>query len=1124
MTRLLKLYIGRAGTGKTTRIYEELSALAEQQPEVLPVLLVPEQFSFETERALLVRMGPEKASRVRVLSFTRLAETVAKEVGGLAGRRVTDASRTLLLSQALETVADHLVLYRKQINSGAFVETLLRLLSECKQCTVTPAQLTEVGAALGDGVLGQKARELSLIFEAYETLLAGGYTDPLDNLTILARQLPQASLLKGAPVFIDGFKGFTPQQLLVLRQMLPLAGSVTVALCTPTLQDDNGGFGLFSPVIRTANRLYRLAEEAGITRGAPVHFTENYRSQTTALRQLESEVFSPLPVPVDDCKGVYLAPCDDVYAECAFVARELRGQLQAGRRARNLAVVMRDPTAYRGILDVALRREGVPFYMDERENILSEPLSALILTAVRIAVEGFRTDRLLPLMKTGLCGFSAHSAALLENYAYLWNINSARWEQEWTMNPAGLTVKADDNTDRRLWYLNLLRSRLIRPLSALRRALREPLTGEEFARSVWRYLSDVRVGLLFTTQVRALKAANEWENAERQSQLWGIWTELLDTVATAPGTAKLPAKRLCELLQQMVTATDIGTLPAGLDGVQVGAVDRVRLVSPETVFLMGVNEGVFPAYPPSDGLFTDRERRELIRLGLPMAEPADGQALEERFFAYTALSAPSQELHISWICGNSAGEAQSPSSLVSTVRQILPLLEETPCRLPDSRELRSAGEAMERLAASWQHPTVTTATLHTALTQLPSQRAALAQIEASGDKTPAMFRDPAAARGLFGNDLRLSPSQVDAFYQCRFSYFCRYGLRVQPPRPAELGAAEFGTLAHALMERALPTYVEEGVHTISRERVNADAKQILHTYVEEEMGGADDKGIRFAELLAKLTDTAAELLWHVIEELRQSRFVPTDFELPIGLGEEGLPATVLQLPDGSRIRVRGVVDRVDVYHRDGTAYVRVVDYKTGSKKFRLSDVVEGLNLQMLIYLFTIWENGGPRYGSMSPAGVLYLPATLPVISAERDISEEQLHTEQLRSMKMSGLLLDDPEIIQAMEADANGIFIPAKLNKQGQADARSSEVASLGRLGRLKKRVEALLLQMAETLRRGDIAAVPLAGSRDACEWCGYRAVCRHEAEDPVKFLIDRPSDKVWASLEDEENENAEIF
>ena len=1112
---MLNLYIGRAGTGKTTRIHEELSALAETRPAVLPILLVPEQASFETERALLLRMGAEKAAYVRVLSFTRLAETVAKELGGLAGKRLDDAARTLLVSQALETVADHLQLYRRQVGSGAFTDTLCRLLAECRQCAVSPAALGRAGAQSGNRLLGQKAQELSLIFEAYDTLQKSSYLDPLEALDLLAQQLPRSSLVKGAAVYADGFKGFTPQEMAVLKALMPHAASVTVALCTPALHDEAGGFGLFSPVIRTAERLLRAAGEAGVRCAAPRRFTENYRSAVPALRQLEAEAFSPLPVPTTETAGVLLTPCADIYAECAAVARELRRQLrETGRRARDLAVVMRQPESYRGALETALRRENIPFYWDERADISAEPLSVLLLTAVQIAAEGYRTDRLLTLMKTGLCGFSVHSAALLENYAALWNIRGEQWEQTWTMNPAGLTVRADEETDRQLLYLNLLRGRLIKPLKALRRVLREPAPGETLARALWDYLSAVRAGLQFRLRLRQLQQIGEWDAADRQSQLWDSWMSLLDTLASAACTMRISGRRLYELLRQMAAVTDIATLPAGLDSVQIGAVDRVRLGAPRVVFILGANEGVFPAYPPSDGLFTDRERQELIALGLPMAEPADGQAMEERFFAYTALSAPSEELHISWVCSNSAGEAQAPSVLVSTVRQILPHLTESAAR-PTAAVIQSAGEALEAVAMHYRRPTAETAALEEALRRLPDAHDSLRQIADAAVCRPAAFRDPAAAKALFGRDMRLSPSQVDSFYRCRFSYFCRYGMKVIPPRPAALGKAEFGTLAHALMQQALPDYVSEGIGTVTRARVNADAREILTRYVETEMGGAADKGVRFAELMERLIRTSSELLWHVVEELCQSRFVPVDYELPIGMGgEDSLPAEVLTLPDGSRIRVRGVVDRVDVFHRDGKAYVRIVDYKTGDKKFSLSDIVEGLDLQMLIYLFTIWQNGGPRYGSVTPAGVLYLPATLPVVRAERDTPPDELTRKKQRTMRMDGLILDDPEIIQAMEADAGGVFIPAKLNRQGQVDARSSEVADLGRLGRLKKRTEALLLSMAECLQKGDIAAVPVAGKHNPCSYCHYRSVCRHEADDPVRFLIDRPSAEVWEELD----------
>ncbi len=1112
---MLNLYIGRAGSGKTTCIYDELREIAKQHPAVAPILLVPEQFSFETERTLLERLGVQDAAFVKVYSFTRLADRVAKEVGGIAKRRLSDTARILLISQAIDSVRDRLSLYERQVGNTAFAQSLLQIISECKQCTVTPEQLSEAGQSLGDGILGRKAQELSLIFAAYEALVAENYTDPLDDLTVLAQQISRSSQIRGAAVYIDGFKGFTAQELAVIGTLLPCASSVTVALCTPTLQDNEGGYGLFSPVIRTADHLCRLADKAGVSRTPARLFVRAKETAVPALQQLESEAFSPAPAPADNYTGITLTPCPDIYGECTAVARRLRQNLRENNiRARDMAVVMRDPDSYAHVLDEALRREGVPFYWDCRDDLLSDPLSALIFAAVRVAVDGFRTDWLLPLMKTGLCGFSAHSIALLENYAYLWDIDRSRWENEWTMNPAGLSAKIDEDTPHLLWYLNLLRTRLIRPLVDLRKALREPVTGEEFSRAVWRYLTRVRADRLVRLQVARLQKDGEWDAADRQARLWDIWTGLLDTLATALGRYRLPPRRLLELLTTMIANTDIGRLPAGLDGVQIGAVDRVRLTAPRVVCVLGANEGVFPAYPPNDGLFSDHERRALIGLGLPMAEPADRQATEERFYAYTALSAPSEQLHVYWRESNQSGESLAPSVIVQTIKQIFPQISASPWFSADGSDVQSVGEGLQRIGTHWQTPTTATATLYAALSQ-GEQQALLATMEQAATPKPFAFTDPENAKALFGKNMRLSPTQLDKFHSCRFSYFCRYGLGVVAPRPAKWDGMEVGKLAHDLLEKMVPVYRDEGFATITRERVSDDARRCVEIYVEERMGGAADKGAAFADTMERLAHTVSYFLWHVVQELKQSKFVPVDFELRIGKDGE-VPATVSTLPDGSQIQLGGIVDRVDLYEQDGKRYVRVVDYKTGTKKFRLQDIVDGINLQMLVYLFAIWDNGASRYGEVTPAGVLYLPTALPVIESERDTDSATLHKKQLGTMKMNGLLLDEPSVLQAMEWDMEGVFIPAKLTKSGKFDARSS-VASLKRLGLLKRKIEKILAEMVKTLHSGDVAALP-AVSEDPCRFCDYRTVCRHENGDPTKPSCTQTAEEIWTSLENEEN------
>lgn len=368
---MLRLILGRSGYGKTYRIQQELVSLARQDGPHPPLLLiVPEQFSFESERALLEMLGPRLANRIQVLSFTRLAQTVGREVGGLAGRQLDDGTRALLMSQALEQVADSLVFYKRQAASPDYVQAMLSLLSECKQCAITPQQLEEASSSLEDGTLRQKAAELALILDAYEALAARSHMDPLDSLTVLAARLPESRQLEGAMVFVDSFKGFTVQELQVLRALMRKAGQMTVALCADAVEDTAAGYGLFSPVIRTAARLRSMAYASDVPVARVELLTENHRSRNEALRLLEAGAYSPRPaVDPAPTQAVAIVPCADIYEECAFVARRIRRLLREEKlRCRDIAVVARNLAAYEGVLDVAFEEEGVPLYMDRREG------------------------------------------------------------------------------------------------------------------------------------------------------------------------------------------------------------------------------------------------------------------------------------------------------------------------------------------------------------------------------------------------------------------------------------------------------------------------------------------------------------------------------------------------------------------------------------------------------------------------------------------------------------------------------------------------------------------------------------------------------------------------------------
>lgn len=1130
---MLQLLLGRSGTGKTHTIYETLCDLARAGSENL-ILLVPEQFSFESERALLRKLGPRLASHVKVLSFTRMAEHVFRELGGLAGRRMDDPTRFLIMSRAMEQTADQLTLYRRAASDPAAISTILSMVTELKQCGIIPHQLEKTSNTIREGTLKQKINELALIMEAYDAVSAGitgdsedspGFIDPADDLALLADRLPDSSIAKDAYIFIDSFKDFTAPEIEVVRILINQAKQITVALCTDTIVDNSAGYGLFSQVIKTAARLRDIAREDGVPVAKIQYLTENMRTSSQALKALEAGLFRPRSDVYDkQSDEVLVAACSDIYQECDFVAREIRRRLrEEGGRCRDFTIVVRNLDNYRGVIDASMEKQEIPFVVDERTDIRTEPLITLIISALDAVVGGFSTDSLLSLMKTGLAGFSTHSVAKIENYVLMWRINGSRWRTEWTGNPNGLDVKADENSDKQLAYLNLLRRRLVRPLEKLRSALYSPnATGIDFSKAVYSYLLEVGADLLTRLRVKRLDNLGEPGLAERMARVWDITMELLDKIAVIYSRTPCNPPRLSEILQMTAGLVDLGSVPQSLDAVQIGAANLIRYSSPKTVFILGANEGVFPSYHSPGGILTDIERNELIEKGLPLTNTADRLSVEERFFAYSAVSAPSDKLVISYVKGNASGEPMSESVLVSSVRKILPLC----CTLDQTSEIDAESErdAFERTALLWKKLDPKSVALRSIFKAKEDYINKLEALDRAAYRKPAAFSDIKTAQKLFGTDIWLSASRIDSYYRCRFAYFCKYGLKAEPRRTADLDALTFGTLTHWVMEYVLPKYSEIGFDKIERSQVFQDASNAVIDYVEQNMGGLEDKPVRFSALLHRLSRVAAALLWHVVCELKQSRFVPVDYELSVSSkpedGKSAIPPIILSLPDCGKVRVQGKIDRVDVYKRDGVSYVRVVDYKTGSKDFRLSDIVEGINVQMLVYLFAVCQNGSSRYGDITPAGVLYLPAKLPVVQVERGKDEESVKRDQIKSLCMNGLLLDDPEIIHAMEADAQGLFIPAEISSTGKFK-RGSSVASLEQFGLLKKRIDSLLVKMAETLKSGDIAAYPAAGEVEACKWCDYKIVCGHEQGDPVRFIEKRNNKEVFSMLENTETDHS---
>lgn len=1109
---MLELILGRVGTGKSEYLYERLGECARGDAEKI-ILIVPEQYSFESERNILTRLGNRLAQRVEVLSFTRLCDRFFREYGGRAGTRLDDAARSLLMYEALHEIGGELKLYGRETDMPGFVQEMVDFTSRLKFSRITPEDFAGEGAALPPSALKDKIYDLSLIAASFDAAVGRAFRDPQDDLSLLEKGLQEHDFFRGSVVAADSFKDFTAQELGVLSHIIRGAERTIITLGADSLSGE--GRLLFSPIRKTAGRLIEIAKKENVPVKAPVCLTELKRPARPELIALERGFFEPsAPAFGEDAPGITVCEAQTVYDEADYIARTIRRLVRGkGYRYRDFAVICRNASDYKGVLLAAFQKYSVSCFVDRRLPLVQQPLAVLILSALSAVEKGFRTEDILKLLKTGIAGLSAGEVSRLENYTYTWRLTGRAWLTEWEKNPRGFTPETTEADQKNLEELNLLRAKAMAPLLAFRRRTSGERTGEEFGGAVFSFLQECAVPRHLKKLAKELEAQGLPDDAETQRAAWELMMRLLNQAAAVCGGRKLTLPEYRSRLELVVSSCDFGHIPVEIDEVQLGDADRIRPAKPKVVFVAGANSGVFPREGEEGGLFTGEERRKLSERGLELFDDREEAALKERFLAYTAVTAPSELLFVTYPAADSAGNALNPSLIVQQIRALFPR-----CRLVREQEdILSRAEtetgAFELYAREYRGKTQLAASLRTALSSREGGQNQLRSIESSARGTDFSL-SPERAKKLYGDRVSLSATRIERYHHCPFSYFCKFGVGASPRKIAEMDVLERGTLIHYALEKLVQKHGGRGLAALSDEDLRREITELLDRYLDEVMGGAGDKSERFLYLYGRLRETLFALLRHIGAELAQSRFEPVAFELAIHEDGPVTPAKI-RTPGGADIAVHGVVDRVDVMRDGDTAYLRIVDYKTGSTKFSLENVLHGFNLQMLLYLFTLTEDADSKFRGMRPAGILYMPAKRPV-RTDKEAPEDPNYIPELR---MSGLVLGDSTVIAGMERDGLGRYIPAKLNASGEV-GKQNRTATEQLFRELHRHISRLLLQMADHLRAGDIRRTPVNGKdKPACQYCDYAAVCGVDDQTEFEEVLSMSMEEIEKALKGEETD-----
>ena len=1111
---MLKLLLGRAGAGKTAAILERVAAAKKGRH----LIIVPEQSSHEMERRLCAVAGNRACLHAEVLSFTRLASRVLANAGGLAAPALDPGGRVLLMCAARKAVSTALTVYARPSQKPAFLSGLLATLDECKQYCVSPEDLTRAGEEL-PGQEGEKLRDLGLIFGAYDALTARVAADPRDRLTRLAEGLSESGWAQGSTVYVDGFTDFTPQQLQVLRQLWRQAGSLTVSLTCDGGEEQQEA-GIFAPARRTIAQLTRAARTDHIPVETEVLRGRNY-CKVKELSYIEEHLFSETPHAwKGETEGVKLFTAVSPRSEVEWTAAEiLRLVREEGLRFREIGVVARGFDAYAPLIEEVFGRYGIPVFLDSVTDVLQKPVFAVVMGALDVVAGGYDREDLFRYLKTGLTGISRSDCDLLENYALKWDLKGSQWTTSapWTMHPRGYGFPMTEGDQALLDHLDAVRRQLVEPLEELRSNTNE--TGEGQAISLYKFLEAIQLPQRLEERAQALRARGELKRAEEYSQLWEILCGGLEQCAAILGHTPLGMEEFAQLFKLVLAQYDVGAIPVSLDRATAGDAARLGDRRCAALFFLGADDGALPQVTPAPGLFTDDDRSLLASMGLELSPQLTDKLDREMTIVYGACARPDCHLTVSWAALGPQGEERSPSFLWERLRRLF----------PDVVPVREKGLAEDfRLAAP--RAALEMAGAHPEVLRILRQQDVLASLAERLERGMSLERGrlctDSVAR-LYGQRVPMSASRMDKYRSCHFSYFMQFGLKARPRQAAGFQAPEYGTFVHYVLEHILKDTawkVEEGSGgwTWDRTIVRQQIHTIMETYIAQELGGLENKTPRFIYLFHRLSRPVTQVVENVLEELSVSQFQPISFEL--GFGDRGDLPPVELTAAGITVSVSGFVDRVDGWVHDGRLYLRVVDYKTGRKSFDLTEVWNGLGLQMLLYLFTLEEKGESLYNyAITPAGVLYLPARAAVAKGSRIMTEEERRKQTDAELRRHGLLLDDPDVLEAMEAmgEHGPRFLPVKVSSRTGAITGEALVTA-ERLGRLKTHTQRILMEIAGELSSGVIDADPYwrGPEKNACLYCDYAAACHFEdgnGNDRRRYFPSIDGEHFWDFIEQED-------
>ncbi len=1107
----LQFIIGGSGTGKSYYAYEYIIREALRHPDVLYYIVVPEQFTMQTQRTV-VEMSPGKGIlNIDVLSFQRLAFRVLEEVGGDTRKMLQDTGKSMVLRKLAQEHAGELPYLGSQIRKPGFLDEVKSLISEFLLYDISSEELQEmIRRAEGKELLAMKLRDISTLYDAFLTYLSGSYMTSEEIMDLLGKALPFSEKIKGSVLVFDGFTGFTPIQVRVLKELMELASLVQVTVTMDSrenLYKRGNSYQLFSMSRRMMQTLMKetraIMDPILLTHGEKTRF-----ANAPALKFLEGHLFRYK-------KTVYEGEVSDLELFCGSSPREeietAARKIQRLVRTRKLhygeiAIITGNLESYGPIIRQVFRRAGIPFFLDETHTVLMNPFVEFLRAGVDMVIQGFSYESVFRYLKCSMSDLSREEIDVLENYVLALGVRGRRrWEENWVRTYKGITPE-------QVIEVNAIRQKFLEEVGEFAEAFSHSgKTIREYCTALYEFTLRCRCQEKLKKQEAFFKEMQDPAMEKEYAQIYGIIMELLDKMVEILGEEKVSRQEFLQLLETGLREAKVALIPPGQDQILIGDMERTRLKDIRVLFFVGVNDGNIPKNTNSGGILSEMDRDFFAEEGIELAPDARELMSQQRFYLYLNLTKPREKLFLSYARSDSKGEALMPASLIVSLKGMFPgLTEDREAKPQDPLEsLEIPDHGIEKLIAglenhAWEREDPVFAELYSYYLAQESYEKEIRRL------TKAAFvrksEDPisrSVAKALYGEISPYGATRLERFAACAYGHFLQYGLGLSERVEYQFRSMDMGNLIHGVLEEFAQELVKRDLswRTITEEERNQILDQCLERQAADYGNTILKSTPRKEYNIERMRRLLRRTVWALCEQLRNGRFEPEGFEVKFGGGR---------------------IDRLDVLEEEDRVLVKVIDYKTGSTRFDLLMTYYGIQMQLLVYLdgaVQIEERKHPEK-PVEPAGIFYYNVQDPILKGslkEKYLPESRL----LKDLKMNGLVQEDPEIAQAI--DQSLLSIPYAKNKDGSFKKESS-VASREQFSLLNRYVKHKIQRIRQEIYEGNVEILPYRKADkkgEACTYCPYKSACGFDPKIPgyqYRTLSQLERSEIWEHMEQEVN------